>query len=447
MSSSFNQFQEQRMPNSGAPIKLPRIGLIRQEFPDRSLKNVAKEVRGQLEKADFAAKMKPGARIAIGVGSRGIARIATIVKAVVEYWKAAGCKPFIFPAMGSHGAATGEGQAAVLAHYGINPETMNCPIISSLEVVSMGRTPEGIETFMDRSAFKSEGVMLVGRVKWHTDFDGKIESGLCKMTAIGLGKLAGARQYHGFGHRIGLERVIRSVFQQIAQSGRIVGGLAIIEDGNHRTAQVTAVHIENLQEQEEQLLALAKSWAGRIPVNALDILILDEIGKEISGTGMDTKVVNRSTMAYYNCYTNAPQVDRIFIRDLSKWSDGNALGMGLADMAADRLIDKVDWQATYVNGLTSSITASTRMPIHFPTDRECLEKLAPTVGRNNPEDLTVAWIANTMNLRLMAVSENLLPELRQNPAIKIVSQPMELPYDEAGNLPRLEELAKRMVSG
>jgi hypothetical protein len=328
-------------------MTFPSIYLVEQEFPDRGIKDIPKEVQRQLREGDFAAKVKPCAKIAIGVGSRGITKIAVIVKAVVNYWKDNSCNPFVFPAMGSHGAATSEGQAAVLAQYGIYPKAIGCPVISSLDAMPMGRTPEGIETYMDRSAFESDGIMLVGRVKWHTDFNGSIESGLCKMTAMGLGKFAGAQQYHRFGHKIGLEQVIRSVFKQVAISGKILGGLAILEDANHSTAQLTALHVDNFLKMEEKLLALVKTWAGRIPVNALDILILDEIGKDISGTGMDTKIVNRSTMAYYNCYTNAPKVERIFIKDLSKLSGGNALGMGLADIVSDRLISKVDWNSTY----------------------------------------------------------------------------------------------------
>src|SRR5207244_10224845 len=196
----------------------------------------------------------------IGVGSRGIANIATIVRSVVDYWKQQGCRPFIFPAMGSHGAATAEGQADVLAHYGIHEATMGCPIVSALEVVPLGKTAEGIEAFMDRSAYESDGVMLVGRVKAHTDFAGKIESGLFKMMAIGLGKFAGAQRYHTYAYKLGLEQVIRSVGRQVLASGKILGGLAILEDAHHNTAQLTAVPVESMEQREEELLSLAKSW-------------------------------------------------------------------------------------------------------------------------------------------------------------------------------------------
>ncbi|HLK17895.1 MAG TPA: hypothetical protein VKT81_03030, partial [Bryobacteraceae bacterium] len=183
-------------------MQFPRLLPVRQNFPDRSIKDVAGEVQRQLTDSDFASSVRPGSRIALGVGSRGIANISTIVKAVVDYWKSQRCAPFIFPAMGSHGAATAEGQADVLAHFGIHEATMGCPIVSALEVVSLGKTADGIEAFMDRSAFQSDAVMLINRVKWHTDFSGNIESGLLKMTAIGLGKFAGAQRYHTYGYKL-----------------------------------------------------------------------------------------------------------------------------------------------------------------------------------------------------------------------------------------------------
>jgi hypothetical protein len=241
-----------------------RLYLVRQNFPDRRIIDIPAEVARQLQAADFASRVKPGARIGIGVGSRGISNIATIVRAVADYWKSAGMRPFIFPAMGSHGAATAEGQADVLAHYGMIEETMGCPIVSSLEVVPVGKTPEGISTFMDRSAYESDGVMLVGRVNWHTDFAGKIESGLFKMMAIGLGKFAGAQHYHTYAYKMGLDRVIRSIGRQVLKSGKILGGLAILEDAYHNTGKLDAVPVEAMEQREEELLSLAKSWMGRL---------------------------------------------------------------------------------------------------------------------------------------------------------------------------------------
>src|SRR5215468_4367837 len=254
-------------------MQFPRLLLVRQKFPDRRIPDVAAEVRKQLGASGFAARLKPGSRIAIGVGSRGIHNIATIVRNVVGYWKDAGTQPFIFPAMGSHGAATAAGQADVLAHYGITETEIGCPIMSQLEVVSLGKTADGIEAFMDRNAYESGGVMLVGRVKWHTDFAGKIESGLFKMMAIGLGKFAGAQRYHSYAYNLGLEHVIRSVGRQVLQSGKVIGGLAILEDAYHNTGKLDAVPVELMEQREEENLELVKSWMPRIPCD-LDVLVL-----------------------------------------------------------------------------------------------------------------------------------------------------------------------------
>jgi hypothetical protein len=251
-------------------MQFPRLLAVRQKFQDRAIPNVAAEVERQLAASSFGSRVKPGSRVAIGVGSRGVANIAEIAGAVVKYWKSQGCQPFIFPAMGSHGAATAEGQAEVLAKYGIHQASMGCPIVSALDVISLGKTADGIEAFMDRNAFDSDGVMLIGRVKWHTDFSGKIESGLFKMMAIGLGKFAGAQRYHTYAYKLGLEHVIRSVGRQVLKSGKILGGLAILEDANHNTAQLTAVPVDHMERTEEELLALVRTWMGRIPMPLSD---------------------------------------------------------------------------------------------------------------------------------------------------------------------------------
>lgn len=414
-------------------MQFSRLLLVSQNFPDRAIPDIPAEVRKQLSDSPFAASLRPGSRVAIGVGSRGIANIATIARSVVEYWKSAGMRPFIFPAMGSHGAATAEGQADVLAHYGIVAETMGCPITSSLDVVPLGKTPEGIDTFMDRSAYESDGVMLLARVKWHTDFSGKIESGLHKMMAIGLGKFAGAQRYHTYAYKLGLEHVIRTIGQQVLQSGKILGGLAILEDANHNTAQLNAVPVDGMEGREEELLALVKSWMGRIPTD-LDILILDEIGKNISGAGMDTKVVNRSVHGAYNPWAEAPRIERIFVRDLSDLTYNNGAGVGMADVVTDRLVDRIDWKPTLINSLTASTPAAIRTPIHFPSDRECLERIATTVGKSDLHDVSIGWIRNTMELSLLVLSETLRPQIENNPQLTILGDAREIEFDASGNL-------------
>ena len=405
--------------------------------------DIAGQVRREMERANFAARVRSGARIAVGAGSRGIANIDVIVKAVAGYWLEHGCRPFVFPVMGSHGSATAEGQAAVLAGYGITEGAIGCPIVSSLEVVSTGRTPEGIETYMDRQAFESDGVVLVGRVKWHTDFSGAIESGLVKMGAIGIGKLAGAHRYHAASRRLGMEHVVRTAFRQVAGSGKILGGLAILEDAHHSTAQVEAVPVEALPRREEELLALVKSWMARIPIDPLDLLIVDEIGKTISGTGMDTKVVNRSVEGHFNCYPDLPVITRIYVRELCADGGGNATGVGMADIVSDRLVSQVDWHSTFVNVLTACNPAGARLPVHFPTDRQCIEAIAPTTGDTPPDRLRIGWIINSMRLDVVGLSDNLRPEIDANPALEVISPSLELPYDQAGGLPRLSELAAR----
>ena len=415
-------------------MDLPRLLLVRQTLPDRSIKDIPGTVARQLSQAGFASRLKPGSSVAIGVGSRGIANLAVIVRAVVDYWRSKGMQPFLFPSMGSHGAATAEGQAQVLADYGIYETAMGCPVRSSLEVVDLGKTPEGIDTLVDRLAFESDGIMLVGRVKWHTDFEGKIESGLYKMMAIGLGKQAGAKRYHTHSYTMGVEAVVRSVGRQVIESGKILGGLAILEDGNHNTALLAAVPVESMEPREEELLALAKSWTARIPVAELDILIVDEMGKNISGTGMDAKIVNRNAVCSYNPWAFAPRIGRIFVRDLSPHSHGNAVGVGMADIVTDRLVNHIDWAQSLMNALTANHPATVRTPIHLPTDRECLEAMAPTVGKLNLMELKIGWIRNTLELSSLILSETLRDEIEANPNLTIAGGPIPIPYGADGNL-------------
>ena len=413
-------------------MTFPRLCLVRQKFPDRRIPDVAAEVRRQLAQSGFAARLKPGSRVAIGVGSRGIHNIATIVRSAVGYWKDQGMRPFLFPAMGSHGAASAEGQAEVLAHYGIIEETMGCPVVSRLDVVSLGKTADGIEAFMDKQAYDSDGVMLVGRVKWHTDFAGKIESGLFKMMAIGLGKFAGAQRYHAYAYRLGLEHVIRSIGRQVLASGKILGGLAILEDANHNTAKLDAVPVEQMEQREEENLALVKSWMARVPFD-LDILMLDEIGKNISGAGMDTKVVNRGVNGEYNPWPNTPRFLRVVLRDLSALTYNSAVGLGMADVVHDRLVNRINWEPTIINSLTANTPAAIRTPIHFPTDRECLERIWPTVGKLDLSEVTFGWIRNTMELGRLALSENLRASIEERTDLEIEAT-VDFEFDGSADL-------------
>lgn len=385
-----------------------------------------------MEQSGFAARLHPGARVAIGVGSRGIANIAVIVHSVVEYWRNHGMSPFIFPAMGSHGAATAEGQANVLAHFAITEQSMGCPIISRVDVVSLGRTDDGIEVFMDAEAHAADATMIVGRVKWHTTFAGRLESGLMKMMAIGLGKFAGAQKYHTHAQRLGLEHVIRTAGRVVLRSGKMIGGVAIVEDAHHHTAKIEAVGASSMEQRDEENLALAKSWMPKLPCD-LDVLIVDEMGKNISGTGMDAKVTNRGPVCEYNPWPGLPAVQRIFVRDLDPRSYGNAMGIGMADATTERLVRKIDWEATTVNALSSGIPSRIRVPAQFASDRQGLTWVSATAGKVDASDVSYGWICNTLALDRVAVSENLRGKFEALPHIEIDGH-VEVKWDECGNL-------------
>jgi hypothetical protein len=409
-----------------------RLLVVRQNFPDRRLADVRAETRRQLEQSGFATRLRPGARVAVGVGSRGIANIAAIVESTVQYWRAHGMAPFIFPAMGSHGAATAEGQADVLAHFGITEPSMGCPVVSRAEVVSLGTTGEGIDVFMDAAAHAADAVMLVARVKWHTTFEGRLESGLMKMIAIGLGKFAGAQKYHTHAKRLGLEQVIRTVGRRVLESGTIIGGLAIVEDAHHNTARLDAMPADCLEQREEQALALAKSWMPRLPCD-LDVLVVDEMGKNVSGTGMDAKVVNRGPGSEDNPWPGLPSIRRIFVRGLTPESYGNAIGIGMADVTTERLVRQIDWEPTLVNALSAGNPSRVRVPAHFATDRECLRWVAATAGKLDPADVTYGWIRNTLELDRLAISSALRGQIEVQPQIDVEGE-IDVRWDQSDNL-------------
>ena len=409
-----------------------RLLVVRQNFPDHRLADVRADARARLEACGLAARLQPGARVAIGVGSRGIANIDVIVHSVVQYWRDHGMAPFIFPAMGSHGAATPEGQADVLAHLGISEASVGCPVVSRADVVSLGPTADGIEVFMDAAAHAADAVMIVARVKWHTSFSGRLESGLMKMMAIGLGKFAGAQNYHTHARRLGLEHVIRTAGRQVLQSGKMIGGLAILEDAHHNTAQLEAVPADAIEQRDEELLERAKSWMPRLPCD-LDVLIVDEMGKNISGTGMDAKVVNRGPAGEYNPWPGLPSIQRIFVRELHPLTYGNAMGVGMADVTTDRLARQIDWEPTRVNALSAGVPSRIRLPTHFPDDRTGLRWVSDTAGKTDPDRVTFGWIRNTLTLDRLAISENLRGKIDGLPHV-VVEGTFDVRWDESGNL-------------
>jgi len=410
-------------------MSFSRFRTTRQSFDSHALTDVSRSVRDELSARAIASQIPHGARIAIGVGSRGISNLAEIVSATVGYFKQSGLNPFIIPAMGSHGGATPEGQRGVLHHYGISEASVGCPIVSSVDVIPFGTTADGFETWMDAAAAGSDGIFLINRIKWHASFEGPIESGLMKMCGIGLGKVRGAGTYHTYAARSGLGAIVQAVGHHVLASGKVVGGLAIVEDANHATAKVSALFANEIEQREPELLRLARSWMPRIPFDEVDILVIDEIGKEISGTGMDSKVVNRHPHGNVNPWSWAPRIRRIYLRDLSETTAGNANGIGMADVISQRLFDKIDWHATNINGITASNLNVVKTPMRCPDDRSALELLAGSVGRTRVQDVTVVRLRNTLELGRMQATENLL-DARQFES----GDPFELTFDGSGNL-------------
>jgi len=422
-----------------AANSLPRMFEARQSFARPRAADIPAAVNAELRwlfapGAPYARPLAPGAQIGITVGSRGIADIATIARAVVDFFKSRKARPFIIPAMGSHGGATPEGQKSLIAHYGVTEEAMGCPIRAEMATRSLGRGEDGLEAFIAEAAWNSDGILLLNRVKPHTDYKGKIESGLTKICAIGLGKLDGAREYHSRIFDLGLGRAIRSAAELVLATGRIIGGLAILENAYHETARLAAVPVAGFFEAEEKLLAEARGLMGSLPFGELDLLICDRLGKNISGAGLDTNVIGRSVYGYTQgvpWMEGMPAIHRIFVRDLSDESDGNGVGMGLVDFTTPRMMAKVDHAITQLNAFTACSPVGARPPIVLPNDREAIAAALGTC-RRRPEGPLVAHIRDTLALEHIALSEALQPAARARDRIEILTEPEPMRFDADG---------------
>jgi len=382
----------------------------------------------------IAAEKLRGKRIAVAVGSRGIASLNEIVKAVCGWLKAQGAQPFIFPAMGSHGGGTAEGQRKILEGYGVMEAAMGVEIRSSMETVPLGTTSEGFQVFMDRNAWQSDGVVVVNRIKPHTDFSGKVESGLLKMMTIGMGKLDGATEGHRRSWKYGFETTIRSVSGKVLASGKILFGLAVVENELHQIAVARAALPRDLVAQEEATLQLARTLVPRIPFPAFHLLVVDEMGKNVSGTGMDTKVIGRGVELPPG---EAPEISMIYVRDLTRDSGGNAVGMGSADVIHDRLFEKIDFEKTYLNARTALHPAGGRLPIHLGSDREAFDLTLGHLGSPEPEEQKIVWIRNTLALDRIAISAPLTHEAARLPRWRLLEAARGAEFDAAGNAPSL----------
>jgi len=408
------------------------LALERTAAVEPALTDPAGEAVVALDGVSLSPSQLQGKRIAVAVGSRGIASLAEIVRAACHWLLARGARPFVFPAMGSHGGATAEGQRKVLTEYGVTPEFLGVEIRSSMETVQALTTAEGFPVFTDRNAWESDGVLVINRVKPHTRFSGKIGSGLLKMITIGLGKHRGALECHRLANRHGSQLVIRSVAGAVLGSGKILAGLALVENSRHEVAVIRALRPEDIIPVEEELLVLARSLQPRIPFSKLHLLIVDEIGKDVSGAGMDTNVIGRDLESRNG---NAPEIDLIYARDLTEETSGNALGVGLADLIHERLYRKIDYQKMHVNAATSLNPWVARVPIWFSTDRDALDFALRLLGGPDPAEQRIVSIRNTLSLDRILVSEALAAEGAGLPDWRLRPEGEALEFDGDGNLP------------
>lgn len=400
-----------------------------------AIETVPDAVREAMSSIDpILRKIPRGAPVAVTAGSRGVDRMDEVIREICRVFREAGADPFIVPAMGSHGGATAEGQRRLLEHLGISEKQMGAPVRSSMETVSVGKTSGGVEVFMDRLAWDCGRVFAVNRVKPHTDFDGVVESGILKIIAVGLGKLEGATQFHRNAIRCGYETSILEMSRISITSGKILGGLGVVENDRHRMCEVGAAAAEELEQLDRRLQARAQELYPKLPFASLDLLIVDELGKNISGAGMDAKVIGRPVHAEMALMKqDRIKVRRIYVRDLTAESEGNAAGIGFADLMHQRIAGKISFAVLYKNATTGLAPNVARMPMHMPNDREAIQLLAANMGFARIEDMRTAWIRNTLSIISFCASPKCLDEVRQDPAYDI-GPAREAEYDEEGNI-------------
>lgn len=420
-------------------VPFPAMAGVRQRLAEPVPLDLTEAVTKEFERTGLLRAWPSGARVAVAVGSRGIDRLAEIVRATVRSVRQAGLQPLILPAMGSHGGATPQGQLQLLADYGITAESMGIPIEAAMDTVVVGTTEHGVEVCQARVAREADGILLVNRVKPHTDFGGAIGSGLLKMLVVGLGKHNGALAFHRTAQRMGHETALRSMAAVARRSSgdRLIGGLAIIEDARHRAARLELVGSRDLEEAEPRLAAEAARHMPRLPLDEIDLLIIDRIGKNISGTGMDPNVIGRMIHGYSLIESELPKhprIRRILVRDLSPESHGNATGIGMADFTTDRLVQAMDRDVTYMNALTALSLQGSKVPMAFASDRRAVAAALTTLGLDDARKARVVRIADTLSLEHVQVSASCLEEVGRQSHLEIVGPAEPMAFDPMGNL-------------
>jgi hypothetical protein len=419
-------------------IPLPKLIEVTQSYPASPRLDFHGLLAEQFDEEGLSSKISPGTRIAVGVGSRGIANLKEIVEAGLRVLIAAGARPFVIPAMGSHGGATPEGQTKVLAEYGITAESLGVPIDPGMDVEKIGTALGGRDVVFSVPALRADGIVVINRVKPHTDFRGTLGSGIQKMLTIGFGKQIGAANAHRAAAHVGHETAIREFANVILGNVRVLCGIAIIEDQHHQAAELRVLRPDAIVSEEQVLLERARSLMPQLPLDEIDLLIVDQIGKEISGSGMDTNIIGRDITGYSTSLQHSngvtPQIARIFVRDLSNATNGNGIGIGLADFTTDRAIKALDLRHMYINATTSIGLHSAKIPIHFSNDREAIHEALATLASMHPEKVRIVRIINTLSLERMLVSECCSEMLEKRPGVSITGQARAMRFDEAGNL-------------
>jgi hypothetical protein len=412
-------------------IELPNMIRVKQNFAAPEIHDVATALRQELRRTEIASRVRPGMSIAVGVGSRGMAQIALIVSVTIEELKKFGAKPFIVPAMGSHGGATADGQKEVLASLGVTEQSAGCPILSGMDVAEVGALENGLAVLADKQACQADGIIVINRIKAHNAFSGPNESGLVKMIAIGLGNQKGADAAHvlGFGHMA--KHIVEMTRVKLAKLP-ILFGVGTVENAYDRVAKIGAIPAEHIIEAEQKFLAEAKSYMPTLLLRPLDILLVDQLGKEFSGGGMDPYITGRAPTPYLD---PGPTATRIVVLDVTDRSHGNSCGVGMADITTRRLFNKMDLEYTYANVLTSTVTSSARVGLIMDSDRLAIQAAIKTCNVADRSRIRMARIANTLHVGEIYVSESLLEDAVKHPRIEIAGDTQPWLFDSAGNLP------------
>ncbi|MDE0228337.1 MAG: lactate racemase domain-containing protein [Spirochaetaceae bacterium] len=413
-----------------AGVPLPAMVPVRQSFAASPIGDLAAAVEGALADGGLAAMVRPGQRVALAVGSRGLANLPELVRLLAAAVRRLGAQPFVVPAMGSHGGATAEGQTQLLAKMGVTEAAVGAPVRASMDVVALGEAAPGLPAFGDKLAAQADATLMLGRVKPHSSFRGRYESGLIKMLAIGLGKQKGAETCHtrGFG---ALADRIAAVGKTVLARGNVAGGLAVVENARHQTHHVELVPAAAIPEREPALLKLAWDLYPRLPFDQADVLVLGRVGKEISGTGLDCNVVGRYTTPYAS---GGPDITRIVALDTTPLTGGNVNGIGVVDVTTERLFAKFSFAETYPNALTSTATAAVKIPMVMPDDRLAIQAAIRTATIPDPAAVRLAWVRDTLSLDCLHVSANMAAEVAARPNARVTGPARPLPFTPARNL-------------